>query len=152
MCEASDNMQNMNQRLLHSVKQEDSQVYDDIQEWAQAHQIDTLFIFDNCDSILHSFKDNFQSFLQRLIQKSEHLKIVMTAQIVTIFTDYYEAVPIAELKTRPAARVLMKIAASVSDDDAVLMAKLVGKVPLPLQVVGASLLPTLSPKELPRER
>ena len=145
-------MQNMNQRLLHSVKQEDSQVYDDIQEWAQAHQSDTLFIFDNCDSILHSFKDNFQSFLQRLIQKSEHLKIVMTAQIVTIFTDYYEAVPIAELKTRPAARVLMKIAASVSDDDAVLMAKLVGKVPLPLQVVGASLLPTLSPKELPRER
>ena len=56
MCEASDNMQNMNQRLLHSVKQEDSQVYDDIQVWAQARQNDTLFIFDNCDSILHSCK------------------------------------------------------------------------------------------------
>ena len=160
------NVQIMYQDLLYSIKHEENQVYNDTQEWTQALQNDTVFIFDNCDSILQFFKEDFQRFLKRLIQTSEHLKVLMTAQLVTKFTSHYEEVPIAGLKTRDAANILMKIK-NISDGDAVQIAELVERVPLALQVVGAllkeqsthtvikalktSLLHTLIPEELPWE-
>ena len=48
-------------------------------------KVTTLFIFDNCDELLHKHKDPFQNFVRNLVRQSQFLKVVLTAKQMTSF-------------------------------------------------------------------
>ena len=53
--------------------------------WASKLKVTTLFIFDNCDELLHKHKDPFQNFVRNLVRQSQFLKVVLTAKQMTSF-------------------------------------------------------------------
>ena len=141
--------------------------YLNISRWLKQLTTKSLLIMDNCDLILHEQKDDTQNFLKVMIKQSSHLRIVLTAQQITFFNGPFWQLSVKELSLEDAMVVLRRIYPQVTFDFAEKLAKLVGEVPLALQVVGTllkeqatealyhalkqDLIRTLSPEELPSD-
>ena len=112
---------------------------DDLLMWAHKLKVPTLLIFDNCDELLHKNKDPFQILINNLVGQSQFLKVMLTAKQMTSFLDSFRNFTLRELTLESAANVLQKLSNSLNRTAALEIAKLVGNVPLALQVVGSLL-------------
>ena len=164
LSQASD-MKVFKETLREAVSWENRQYHPSVIEWLKELRKESLLIMDNCDLILHEQKDNVQNYLKSVIKQASHLKILLTAQQVTSFVGSFWSLSIKQLTLRDAMEVLQSISPKITSDFAKKLAKLVGEVPLALQVVGTllreqnsetlynalkqDLIRTLSPEELP---
>ena len=133
--------------------------------WASKLKVPTVLILDNCDELLHKFKDDFQNLVKKLVKQSRFLTVMLTAKHMTSFLGSFRNLTLMELPTDSAAEVLQKLSSTLNRTMALEIAGLVGSVPLALQVVGSLLtqvdpstiandlrrnpIPTLSPELLP---
>ena len=156
-------MKSLKEALREAVLWEDRQ-YPSISKWLKQLSNKSLLIIDNCDLILHEQKDSVQNFLKSITKQSSHLKILLTAQQLTSFIGSWR-LSVKQLTLKDAMMVLQSISTKITLDFAKKLAKLVGEVPLALQVVGTllkeqntetlynalkqDLIRTLSPEELP---
>ena len=110
-------------------------------------RVPTLLIFDNCDELLHKHKDSFQNFVRNLVRQSQFLKVVLTAKQMTSFLGSFRNFTLRELSAESASSVLQKLNNKINRTMALEIARLVGNVPLALQVVG-SLLEDIDPSTI----
>ena len=159
------NMKSLRMTLKDAVSWEDGKYYSSITEWLKQLNNESLLVMDNCDLILHKQKDSVQNFLKSMKKRSSHLRILLTAQQVTSFIGSFRPLSIKELNLNDAIVVLQSISSKIALNFAKKLAKLVGEVPLALQIVGTllkeqssetlynalkhDLIQTLSPEELP---
>ena len=164
LCEVQD-MTTLNEKLTFLVLGEKRQSSEHLFMWASKLKVATLFIFDNCDEVLHKYKDAFQNLMKNLVRRAQLLKVMLTAKQMTSFLGSFRNFTLRELSTESAANVLQKLSSNLNRTMALEIAKLVGNVPLALQVVGSLLkdigpstiandlrrdpIPTLSPELLP---
>ena len=158
-------MTTLNEKLTFLVLGEKRQSTDYLLMWASKLKVPTLFIFDNCDELLHKNKDAFQNLMKNLVRQSQFLKVMLTAKQMTSFLDSFKNVTLRELSSESSASVLQKLNNGLNRTMALEIASLVGNVPLALQVVGSLLkhvdpstiandlrrnpIPALSPELLP---
>ena len=153
--------------LKEAVSQEDDLYHPSVSEWLKQLTNKSLLIIDNCDLILNEQKDNVQKYLKSVTRQSSRLKILLTAQQITSFVGSFWSLSVKQLTLRDAMIVLQGISSKITYEFAKRLAKLVGEVPLALQVVGTllkeqtsetlynklkqDLIATLSPAELPAD-
>jgi len=111
--------------------------------WASKLKVPSIFIFDNCDELLHK-NDAFQNSIKKLVQQSHSLKVMLTAKQMTSFLGSFRNFTLRELTSESAASALQKLSSNVNRTTALEIASLVGNIPLALQVVG-SLLKDIDP-------
>ena len=135
-------MTTLNEKLTFLVFGENRQLSDNLLMWASKLKVPTLFIFDNCDELLHKHKGPFQNLMKNLVRQSQFLKVMLTAKRMTSFLGSFKNFTLRELSTESAASVLQKLSTpgnSLNRTMALEVAGLVGNVPLALQVVGSLL-------------
>ena len=137
----------LHDKLTFLVLGEKRQSNDHIFMWASKLKVPTLFIFDNCDELLHKYKDPFQNLMKNLVRQSQFLKVMLTAKQMTSFLGSFKNFTLRELSAESAASVLQKLSNNVNRTMALEIASLVGNVPLALQVVG-SLLKDIDPSTI----
>ena len=158
-------MTTLNEKLTFLISGENRQSSDYLLMWASKLKVPTLFIFDNCDELLHKHKDAFQNLMKNLVRRSQFLKVMLTAKQMTSFLGSFRNFTLRELTTESAASVLQKLSNGLNRTMALEIASLVGNVSLALQVVGSLLkdidpsiiandlrrdpIPALSPELLP---
>ena len=158
-------MATLNEKLTFLVLGKKRRSSDNLFMWANKLKVPTLFIFDNCDELLHKYKDPFQNLVKNLVRRSQLLKVMLTAKEMTSFLGPFTNFTLRELTSESAASVLQKLSDSLNRTMALEIAGLVGNVPLALQVVGSLLkdidasiianglrrdsIPPLSPELLP---
>ena len=158
-------MTTLKEKLTFLISGENRQSSDYLLMWASKLKVPTLFIFDNCDELLHKQKDAFQNLMKNLVRRSQFLKVMLTAKQMTSFLGSFRNFTLRELTTESAASVLQKLSNDLNRTMALEIASLVGNVPLALQVVGSLLkdidpsiiandlrrdpIPALSPELLP---
>lgn len=130
------NMKQVIDGLLSSANAEEQTSFQDLTSWIWSINKTTLVIFDNCDLILLDNKDDFQSLLKTLCQKSMNVSIIFTAKEITFFLGAYEHIHIEELETKSAVLVLRKTSPKIDNGLAYKLVKRIGNVPLALQVIG----------------
>ena len=158
----------LRQHILLTVQfQDQNQSVDPVLAWTRELRVETLLILDNCDHILHKNQSEFQSLLKNMIKNSPCLKVLLTAKHVVSFLHSFHSYTITELTPEYATELLMITSKLSNKTLAATIAKLVGNVPLALQVVGKILnertvesvikqlqtdhISTLSPIDLPAE-
>ena len=129
-------MTTLNEKMTDLVLGEKRQSSDDLFRWASKLKVTTLLIFDNCDELLHKYKDPFQNLMKNLVRQSQFLKVVFTAKQMTSFLGSFKNFTLRELSAESAASVLQKLNNKINRTMALEIARLVGNVPLALQVVG----------------
>ena len=153
--------------LLTVQFQDPNQSVDPVLAWIRELRVETLLILDNCDHLLHKNQDEFQTLLKNMIKNSPYLKVLLTAKHVVSFLHSFHSYTITELTPEYATELLMITSRLSNKTLAATIAKLVGNVPLALQVVGKILnertvesvikqlqtdrISILSPKDLPAE-
>ena len=140
-------MTTLKEKLTFLISGENKQSSDNLLMWASKLKVPTLFIFDNCDELLHKHKDAFQILMKNLVRRSQFLKVMLTAKQMTSFLGSFRNFTLRELSTESAASVLQKLSTpgnSLNRTMALEIAGLVGNVPLALQVIG-SLLKNIDP-------
>ena len=140
-------MTTLNEKMTFLVLGEKRQSSEYLFMWARKLKVTTLVIFDNCDELLHKHKDPFQDMMKNLFKRSQCLKVVLTAKQMTSFLGSFKNFTLRELTSESAASVLQKLSNSLNRTMALEIARLVGNVPLALQVVG-SLLKDIDPSTI----
>ncbi len=159
------NVKSLRETLREVISWKDRQNHPSISGWLKQLNNKSLLIIDNCDLILHEEKDSVQNFLKSMTKQSSHIQVLLTAQQLTSFIDSFWRLSVKQLTLKDAMTVLQSISPKITSDFAKRLAKLVGEVPLALQVVGTllreqnseslynalkqDLIRTLSPEELP---
>ena len=141
-------------------------------KWARQRSHNTLLLLDNCDDMLN--KDiktqEIQKIVKKLLELSEYLKILTTSRQSTMqFSEFkHEWLLLSELESSASCALIKYYSHELTDKQCQEIGDLTGNVPLALKVVGSllsqphtpgpdavidrlgkSLIPTLSPKELP---
>ena len=140
-------MTTLNEKMTFLVLGKKRQSSEYLFMWASKLKVTTLVIFDNCDELLHKHKDPFQNMIKNLFKRSQCLKVVLTAKQMTSFLGPFKNFTLRELTSESAASVLQKLSNSLNRTMALEIARLVGNVPLALQVVG-SLLKDIDPSTI----
>ena len=108
--------------------------------WASKLKVSTLLIFDNCDELLHKRRNTFQNLMKNLVIRSQLLKVMLTAKQMTPFLGSFNNFTLRELSAESAASLLLqKLSENLNKTLALEIARLVGNVPLALQVIGSLL-------------
>ena len=113
--------------------------FDHLQHWVHKQYSNTLIIFDNCDEIFESHKQEFLDAVRTLtlssIQKS--VRYILTSQKWEADVGNFQLHAIYNLSSEAASQLLGKLAPSLTDVQKMQIAELTGNVPLALDVVGA---------------
>ena len=134
-------MTTLNEKLTFLVFGEKGQSSDYLFMWASKLKVSTLFIFDNCDELLHKHKNPFQNLMKNLVRRSQLLKVMLTAKQMTSFLGSFNNFTLRELSAESAASLLLqKLSENLNKTLVLEIARLVGNVPLALQVIGSLLL------------
>ena len=140
-------MTTLNVNLTMLVLGENRRASEYLFTWASKLKVPTLIIFNNCDELLHKYKDPFQNLMKNLVRQSQFLKVMLTAKQMTSFLVSFRNFTLRELSAESAASILQKLSNNVNRTMALEIASLVGNVPLALQVVG-SLLKDIDPSTI----
>jgi len=138
--------------LIFLVHDKDKQSSDlrHLSMWASKLKVPTVLILDNCDEVLHKYKNDFQNLVKKLVKQSRFLTVMLTAKHMTSFLGSFRNLTLTELPTSSAADVLQNLSSTLNRTMALEIAGLVGSVPLALQVVG-SLLTQVDPSTIANE-
>ena len=133
-------MTTLNTKLTFLVLGEKRQSSEELLMWASKLKVSTLLIFDNCDELLHKRRNTFQNLMKNLVIRSQLLKVMLTAKQMTSFLGSFNNFTLRELSAESAASLLLqKLSENLNKTLALEIARLVGNVPLALQVIGSLL-------------
>ena len=90
-------MTTLNEKLTFLVFGEKGQSSDYLFMWASKLKVSTLFIFDNCDELLHKYNETFQNLMKNLVRRSQLLKVMLTAKEMKSFLDSFKNFTLREL-------------------------------------------------------
>ena len=177
MAEISDRQlqQALAEKLLESANILSKDItFNRLLKWVHHTQARNLLIFDNCDDSLHYQKEALQEAVDKIVESSNRVKVVMTSREITMHLQYFHQYKLYELSTKAACALLQqkvshKVNVSVHEIES--LAELAGNVPLALQIIGSLLLlpdpptpnviieelkeqpiSTLSPEQLPKSQ
>ena len=177
MAEISDRQlqQALAEKLLESANILSKDItFNRLLKWVHHTQARNLLIFDNCDDSLHYQKEALQEAVDKIVESSNRVKVVMTSREITMHLQYFHQYKLYELSTKAACALLQqkvsyKVNISVHEIES--LAELAGNVPLALQIIGSLLLlpdpptpnviieelkeqpiSTLSPEQLPKSQ
>ena len=139
--------------------------------WARECYSSTLVILDNCDDLLHKKKEEFHQTVERVVEESLNVKIILTSRKVAAFLMHFEHYRIIELSIAASRQLLenkIPYQIKLNTKEKEQIAHLTGNVPLALQIIGSilhlpdspsptilidelkhELIETLSPADLP---
>ena len=121
--------------------------FDRLLKWARSSYWNNLLILDNCDDALNYQKEEFQRGLEKLVEKSVTIKILMTSREISMHLDYLKQFKMYELSLESACNLLIEkvpVETNLTSENREAIANLTGKIPLALQII-ASLLTIPSP-------
>ena len=110
--------------------------------WARKRYSSTLVILDNCDDLLHKKKEEFHQTVERVVEESLNIKIILTSRKVAAFLMYFEHYRIKELSSAASFQLLdhkVPTKIKLSNEEKEQIAYLTGNVPLALQIIGSIL-------------
>ena len=112
---------------------------DRLKQWVRDQYTSTLLIFDNCDDMLETRREEFLEAIKMLRASSpaKSVKYLLTSQKWVADVGNFQLHAIYNLSCEAAHQLLGEVAPSLTDDEKIQIAKLTGNVPLALDVVGA---------------
>ena len=121
--------------------------FDRLLKWSRQSYWNNLLILDNCDDALNYQKEEFQRGIERIVQESMNIKVLMTSREISLHLDYLKQLKVYELTLESACDLLIEkipVEVNLTSENRETIAKLTGRIPLALQVI-ASLLTLPSP-------
>ena len=117
---------------------EKTPVFEDLLKWSKILNCTTFLILDNCDDILSSsVRNNFFGQVNLLIESSRHnLHIILVSQEKLLLLDWFDSWTVKELSENASIELLEILAPGIANNQAKIVAELVGRCPLALKVVG----------------
>ena len=118
--------------------------FDRLLRWAHECYQNTLLILDNCDDILHERKqmEEFQNALQKLVEASKNLKILMTSCKEIVTDPYSRFYSVSELSLNASCELLKyreQKGIKLTPYQRERIANLTGNVPLALHIMKSLL-------------
>ncbi len=132
----------MHRILGHNAKDVEQTVslIEELKLWANSKNTSSLLVFNDCDKLFKgSQRIEMQNLVKAILQSSSHIKIIFTSRVFVTFLDGFKSVELIHLQNRHAVELLEKIIPTEPSDKLENIARLVGNVPLALQVVGVLL-------------
>jgi tetratricopeptide (TPR) repeat protein len=118
--------------------------FDRLLRWARESYQNKLLILDNCDEVLRDQRqmDEFQIALQKLVEASRDLKILMTSRREIVVDPYSKFYSISELSLEASCELLQyreQNGIKLTPDQRNQIANLTGNVPLALHIMKSLL-------------
>jgi DNA replication protein DnaC len=110
--------------------------------WARERSSNILVILDNCDDALHKKKEEFHQIVERVVEESLNIKILLTSRKVAAFLMYFRYFKVEQLSTAASCHLLERKVPSqtkLTHEEKEQIANLTGNVPLALQIIGSLL-------------
>ena len=142
--------------------------------WAREHYQNSLLMLDNCDKVLHDQREEFQIALQRLVESSRQVKILVTSRREVVVDPYSKTYSVHELTSKASQQLLEyreHTGIKLTLEQKMQIANLTGNIPLALHIMKSLLdrvgspsssqliselekepIETLSPKDFQSER
>ena len=117
-----------------------SLTFSNLLKWLQSLSWNSLILIDNCDDILQGMKDSFFDALQKIVEKTPRVKVLITTREITTHIKYVRRYPVHKIHTSAACKLLKKIlppSINLTTVETEKIATLTGNVPLALQIIGA---------------
>ena len=126
------------------LKKEKKTDFEHLLEWLRGYHFwyyHVLFIFDNCDDVLHKQKDEFQDAVTKLVESSLSVRALITSREVVSYPEYFHWHRVDELSSAAAIELLgLKVKKlTLNENEKEQIAELTGNVPLALQIVSSLL-------------
>ena len=131
--------------------------FDRLLKWARdRYWSNHLLILDNCDEALNHQKEKFQEAVERIVQQSLKVKVLMTTREISMHLDYQKQYKLYELSMKSACDLLAEQVHGIVNltyEGQEMIAKLTGKIPLALQIITSLLTLPIppSPEEIIKE-
>ena len=116
--------------------------------WARECSYYNLLILDNCDDVLNYQKEKFQTAVQKIVETSPKVKVLMTSREISITLNYMKQHKTSELSMESACDLLAKkvpVEANLTAEGREKIAELTGKIPLALQIIASLLSMSIPP-------
>ena len=116
--------------------------YDELLTWADHQYWNNVILLDNSDGCINSQRDTFKEAIEEILQNSDNtIKIVITSRETMPYMDsYYTHVSLMPLSKNASCELLeLKIPFALNQTEKKAIAKLTGKLPLALQIIGSLL-------------
>ena len=111
-------------------------------KWARDCYWYNLLILDNCDDALNNQKESFQKAIERIVEESVNVKVLMTSREIFLHLDYLKQCKIDELSLESACDLLIEMVPAeikLTSESREAIANLTGKIPLALQIIASLL-------------
>ena len=108
--------------------------------WARECYWYNLLILDNCDDALNYQKEKFQTAVQKIVETSPKVKVLMTSREISITLNYMKQHKTSELSMESACDLLAKkvpVEVNLTAEEREKIAELTGKIPLALQIIAS---------------
>ena len=120
--------------------------FDQLLSWSSRRFWHNLVIFDNCDEPLNHQRDHFNEAIEKLVQQSKNIKVLITSREESLYVEESRTVKIDSLSISESCELLeYKTPNLLSMHEKIAIANLTGRVPLALQIVGSLLNKRLNP-------
>lgn len=116
--------------------------FDRLLRWAREHYQNCLLILDNGDKVLHDQREQFQLALQRLVESSRQVKILVTSRREIVVDPYSKTYLIRELISEASQQLLEyreHTGVKLTLEQKTQVAYLTGNVPLALHIMKSLL-------------
>ena len=119
--------------------------FEDLLEWLRNYRYwyyQILLIFDNCDNVLHNQREDFQDAINKVVESSLNVRVLLTSREVATLSEYFHWYKLEAISTAAAnelldRRVPKRVGLGPSHREQI--AKLTGNVPLALQIISSLL-------------
>ena len=122
--------------------------YDKLLTWVNHRHWYYVILLDNCDGCINSQRDTFKEAIEEILQHSDNtIKIVITSrEIIPYMDSYYTHVSLMPLSENASYELLEhKIPFALNQTEKKVIAKLTGRLPLALQIIGSLLRVAVDP-------
>lgn len=113
--------------------------FEHLLRWARRCSLNTLVILDNCDHALHKQKEEFHQMVERVVEESLNIKILLTSREVAKCFRYFRHYKVEQLSTAASYNFLEHKAPSLTTEEKEQITNLTGNVPLALEIIGSLL-------------
>ena len=124
------------------LKKEKKTDFEHLLEWLRDYRFwyyHVLFIFDNCDDVLHKQKDEFLDAVTKVVESSLSVRVLITSREVVSYPEYFHWHKVDELSSAAAIELLGRKVKKLTLSERKQIAELTGNVPLALQIVSSLL-------------
>ena len=120
----------------------DRYTFEDLIKWLRKLFWNSLIIIDDCDNLVHNNRTTFFHALEKIVEQTPRIKVLITSREVTIHLEYVRRYRIYELSKRASCELfeqILPVGTNLTTTEIEEIAELTGNAPLALQIVGALL-------------